>query len=734
MKPTDEIEVQELEPRQPGIGVADVLRMLFKHKWKLIAFTLLGIAGAAAIYFNHTAQYESTSKIFVRYVEEVSNVDPTENGRGRGGSSVDSVIGAEVEILQSWDLAKEVVDAVGPAVITRNAPEATRDVAAQAFLKALEVAAPKGGRVITVTYRHPEPDVAVKALSSLVSLYQKKHVEIHRATKSRETSRSRQSALTGRISDLSERIEQLKAENGISSLEEAANGLNKRSDELRAQLAAAEADLQEQKAKLYEITRLGLVKNADANAAEASTSAQAKSAGSDRAAFLEYEGIMKRLARLQEQQHALKERYAPGSQEMHQNREEIASADARRAEIEKQHPAVLSKGPEITPGAPLPITLDPTLETIRLATLSARVQLLKKRNDAMKDEFKQFSSVSKRLHEMERDREMQSEGLKQFAGTFQRTEFESPLTADQYDNIVVVQSSSPPVLALSKLFKLMAGVGLGLTALGLALIALLELVIDRSVKRPSEVETTLGIPLMCQIPRISQRRSALQNAADKANGKLVGIEAWSNNHFVRPFAEALRDRLVLYFEQVGLTRKPKLVAVSSYSRGAGVSTIASGIAAVLSETGEGKVLLVDMNTAHAAVHPFFEGRPAATLTEALESPDSMQSAAENLYLAKAANLPGRSAQLFPRRFYDMMPDFQASDFDYIIFDMPPMDESTLTLAMAGFMDKLLLVVESEKGNRDALKRASGELLRARAKLSGVLNKTRSYGPKWLQEA
>src|SRR5215203_5089092 len=97
-------DLQDSDAPHPGIGFADIVRMLFKHKWKLILFTLLGLGGAAAVYFNHTAQYESTSKILVRYVEEVSNVDPGSEV-GRVMPTIESVIGAEVEILQSWDLA-----------------------------------------------------------------------------------------------------------------------------------------------------------------------------------------------------------------------------------------------------------------------------------------------------------------------------------------------------------------------------------------------------------------------------------------------------------------------------------------------------------------------------------------------------------------------------------------------------------------------------------------------------
>jgi Mrp family chromosome partitioning ATPase len=92
---------------------------------------------------------------------------------------------------------------------------------------------------------------------------------------------------------------------------------------------------------------------------------------------------------------------------------------------------------------------------------------------------------------------------------------------------------------------------------------------------------------------------------------------------------------------------------------------------------------------------------------------------------------GGPAQLGLKKFFDMMPNLKASDFDYIIFDMPPLDQTSPTWGMAAFMDKLLLIVEVEKNNRDVVKRSYGKLISERDNVSVVVNKTRSYVPKWL---
>jgi succinoglycan biosynthesis transport protein ExoP len=232
--------------------------------------------------------------------------------------------------------------------------------------------------------------------------------------------------------------------------------------------------------------------------------------------------------------------------------------------------------------------------------------------------------------------------------------------------------------------------------------------------------------LALTLPRLALRRSG---SALQLSGRNHQIAPWDLEHFIRPFSEALRDRLTLYFQVKHMIHKPKLVAITGCSKGAGTSTLAAGLAAALSETGDGKVLLVDMNVARAEMHPFFHGTPSCSLSEALVGEPTP--AGENLYLA-VANPPGaRQGQIIPKRFYDLVPHLKASDFDYIIFDMPALNQTSITLATAGYMDKVVLVAEAEKSNRQVVRRAYLELASVNANVSAVLNKLRFYAPKFL---
>src|ERR1051325_4768195 len=111
---------RELPPQhhRSGIHVSDILFALFRCKWTILFCTLLGLAGAAAVYYRFPPAYQSQAKLLVRYVLERNGVDPIDNTSkpNQGGriSKNDAILDAEVQILTSWDLAAQVAEAIGP--------------------------------------------------------------------------------------------------------------------------------------------------------------------------------------------------------------------------------------------------------------------------------------------------------------------------------------------------------------------------------------------------------------------------------------------------------------------------------------------------------------------------------------------------------------------------------------------------------------------------------------------
>ena len=275
--------------------------------------------------------------------------------------------------------------------------------------------------------------------------------------------------------------------------------------------------------------------------------------------------------------------------------------------------------------------------------------------------------------------------------------------------------------------------------MGLWLAFVREKALERKIKRPSELEERLNIPLLISIPFLPEASRNRLSLTDRKSGPpavrnaRVGAVAaiGASNHGIRPFCEAIRDRIILSFDLQNLDHKPKLIGVTGFSSGAGSSTLAGGLAAAFSETGDGKVLLVDMNTEDGEAHPYFHGAKASSLTSLLDAETPSPSAADNLYLATADDTNSKRIRMGVRRFNSLVPTLKATDFDYIIFDMPPLGPASLSLGMARFLDKVLLVAEAERTDRDAVKRFYSDLSASGADVSCVFNKTRSYVPAWL---
>jgi len=184
-----------------------------------------------------------------------------------------------------------------------------------------------------------------------------------------------------------------------------------------------------------------------------------------------------------------------------------------------------------------------------------------------------------------------------------------------------------------------------------------------------------------------------------------------------------------------MTHKPKLMAVTGLSAGAGTSTIAAGLAKAFSEVNGAKVLLVDLNSEYPDDNPMFGNKPLHSLVGALQAARNtrFKEGSQNLYLASAASRKSdpSAAPFGPMHLYELLPHFRASEFDYIIFDMPALAQTSPTMAMAGLMDKVLLVVDGEDTNRETLKWGYSELVKGRADVSCIFNKARSHAPNWV---
>jgi MinD-like ATPase involved in chromosome partitioning or flagellar assembly len=156
------------------------------------------------------------------------------------------------------------------------------------------------------------------------------------------------------------------------------------------------------------------------------------------------------------------------------------------------------------------------------------------------------------------------------------------------------------------------------------------------------------------------------------------------------------------------------------------------LAASLSETGDGNVLLVDMNPQQGAAQQFYQGKPICRLDDALYEKQSAL-VQDNLYVAAVGTNGDKLVGALPKQFSQLMPKLKVSNYDYIIFDMPPVSQTSVTPRLARFMDMVLLIIESEQTNQRVAQQASALLADSKTSVCAVLNKTRAYVPRQLSQ-
>src|SRR5690606_34265954 len=108
------------------------------------------------------------------------------------------------------------------------------------------------------------------------------------------------------------------------------------------------------------------------------------------------------------------------------------------------------------------------------------------------------------------------------------------------------------------------------------------------------------------------------------------------------------------------------------------------------------------------------------IDDALESKDTAQ-VQQNLFVVSEVGKGDRLPRALPMRFSHLIPKLKASDFDFIIFNMPSVSSVSVTPRLAAFMDVVLLVIESEKADRDAVTRARDLLAESKTPVGAILN-------------
>jgi capsular exopolysaccharide synthesis family protein len=171
-------------------------------------------------------------------------------------------------------------------------------------------------------------------------------------------------------------------------------------------------------------------------------------------------------------------------------------------------------------------------------------------------------------------------------------------------------------------------------------------------------------------------------------------------------------------------RPVKSIVVTSALPGEGKTVTVANLAVTLAQSGK-TVLVVDADLRRPRQHRLFKVKNTFGLTTYLTDSVSIKDVVKstdipNLYLVNSGPIPPNPAELLGSdkmtRFISMM----GEEYDFMIFDLPPMLEISDALVLGAKVDGVGLVVWGDKTSREALKKAREKLDMLKVRTLGVI--------------
>ncbi|MEW6013496.1 MAG: polysaccharide biosynthesis tyrosine autokinase [Elusimicrobiota bacterium] len=320
---------------------------------------------------------------------------------------------------------------------------------------------------------------------------------------------------------------------------------------------------------------------------------------------------------------------------------------------------------------------------------------------------------------------------------------------------------NPPVLNTNpvlpnKRLNLVIGILTGIF-LGIVFVFILEN-LDVSISTIEEIETFLNAPVLGIIPHISSAKISdnwFTNIFKRERFSIDGFKSVLifNRRITTNVIESyhtLRANIISNIENKG----PLAIMISSSGAAEGKTLTALNLA--LASAGSGlKTLFVEADLRRPVLHQIFSIPKQPGLTDFIAgkanlaevergmndfigggfSPDAMIKfpGIENLTVITSGTTPYNVVDLLDNANWTEIMDELKSNFDFIIFDGPPVLLFVDSIVIGKRLDGVVMVYKSGKIARGALKRAKEQITGVGAKMIGiVLNgvKTSELGPRY----
>jgi uncharacterized protein involved in exopolysaccharide biosynthesis len=258
----------ENQPSVPLFSLRDVLDVIFRRKQQVIAVMGAIVLAAVAITLAMSPKFEATSRILIKVGREDLYVPTISQGMPMNiPASREERINSEIRILTSRLLIDKVVREIGPLTLyPKLAPKqpgiigrairsvfpakkpagdpdaAIHDAAVATFTKALKVELTPKSSVINLSFRHPDPELAAKALDVLDEAFLEQHLLVYQNSQTHRFFDEQATKLAEQLRSAENQLMQFKNRAGTSLPERQRELLLEQIARIQDEISAAKAD------------------------------------------------------------------------------------------------------------------------------------------------------------------------------------------------------------------------------------------------------------------------------------------------------------------------------------------------------------------------------------------------------------------------------------------------------------------------------------------------------------
>ncbi len=283
-------------------------------------------------------------------------------------------------------------------------------------------------------------------------------------------------------------------------------------------------------------------------------------------------------------------------------------------------------------------------------------------------------------------------------------------------NVYIVEKARPPEKPSSPHTgrNIILGFVLGLFG-GFGMAFFLEY-IDNTVKSPADIEEKTSLPVLGSFSLIKPEKDA-DAVSDNGSGN-IAIIAEDGTSYAESY-KSLRTAILLSSGE----KPPKTVVVTSTAPGEGKSTVASNLAITIAKTGR-NVLLVDCDMRRPRLHKIFDldnrAGFSSLLAGASNNANFLKTEFSHLRVVPSGPIPPDPAELLASARLKSFINTCNSNFDFIVFDSPPVLAISDSLLLTRHVDGVIFVTLFGKTTFEGLEKGVKSIREVNGRILGAV--------------